>query len=278
MPIYGEMPPLKPPLPPVKINRQQSPTPYQPPFEQQPRQLPGQASLKPYQQARVRVPVSQDSPHGRRVPVSQDSPHGRRVPVPLDPQLTRQLPQPSPTPYQQSRDQAQEQKQKVKSGLTNFFGPRAFELISESINKTLVPALLGAALFPFFGPVGSIATALGVVAVVHSIHEQLESSDLHLGENTLNKLVEPLRGKQLNEEELRTAILKVLPDRQANEDLKQFFLDLVPILRDVTAQKDVAAKTTHIEISGPVQGLIVNPERSKITQTFESFLHDSAKG
>ncbi len=175
--------------------------------------------------------------------------------------LGQQPPQPR-TPPPQPPYKPQEQKQKVKSGLTKFFGSPTFKLITWS-TKTFAPALMGAALFPFFGPVGSIAAAMGVAAVVHSIQDQLGPSGLHLQEDTLNKLVEPLQGKQFDEAELREVIGKVLPDRQANEDLKQFFIKLLPTIRE--------AKPTTINISGPVQGLIAG-DNNTIEQTFHSFL------
>lgn len=156
---------------------------------------------------------------------------------------------------------------KLEGGLNSFFNSLISKSVVTLINwsaKTLAPALLGAALFPFFGPVGGIAAAVGVAAMVHSIQDQLEPLGLHLQEDTLNKLVEPLRGKQFDETELRKVIWKVLPDRQANEDLKQFFSEMLPTIRK-------AAKSTTINISGPVQGLIAGDDNT-ITQTFSDFL------
>lgn len=160
----------------------------------------------------------------------------------------------------------------VEGGLIAFFN----SLISKSVvtlsnwsAKTLAPALLGAALFPFFGPVGSIAAAVGVAAVVDSIQDQLRPLGplgLHLQDDTVNKLVEPLQGKKFTENELRKVVGEVLSDRQANEDLKQFLIKLLPIVRE-------AASSTTINISGPVQGLIVG-DNNTITQTFSGFLQD----
>jgi len=98
---------------------------------------------------------------------------------------------------------------------------------------------------------------------------------LHLQQSTVDDIIETL-GKDFDRSQLQNRIEHVLSHNQrANEDLKQFFVDLLPTLKD--AVKDAAKTTNHIEISGPVQGLIVNPEHSTIDQTFNSFLPNSAK-
>ncbi len=96
------------------------------------------------------------------------------------------------------------------------------------------------------------------------IQDELEPLGLHLQEDTINKLVEPLHGKQFDESDLRKVIEEVLStDRRANEDLTKAFIDLIPIIKK--------AASTNIEISGPVQGLITGGPHV-ITQTFNGFL------
>jgi hypothetical protein len=144
----------------------------------------------------------------------------------------------------------------MEGGLTKFFDSlmsKSIKLISWSV-KTLTPALLGAALFPVLGPVGGGAVVAGTTAA------------LQLREDTVNKLVKPLQGKRFNESELREAIKKVLSDRQANEDLKQVFIDLLPYIKEAS---------TTINISGPIQGLILG-DRNTITQTFSGYLQDKS--
>lgn len=182
-------------------------------------------------------------------------------------ELTQEGAQTNSTPSLSSESQTLPEAT-VEGGLTAFFDSlisRSVKLINWSA-KTLAPALLGAALFPVVGPVVAIFAAVGVGAVVHSIQDQLEPLGLHLREDTVNKLVEPLRGKKVDETELRKVIWEALSDRQANEDLKQFFIDLQPTI-------EKAARSTNINISGDVHGLIVG-DNHKITQTFNGYLQD----
>ncbi len=147
----------------------------------------------------------------------------------------------------------------VEEGLTAFFNSLIF-----TSAKALFSGILGAALLPFFGPVAAIGVTLTVAAAVTSIQDELKPLDIDLRDDTIQKLIEPLQGKQPNESELRKVIEEVLSkDRQANEDLRQFYIDLLPTIRK--------AASTNINISGPVQGLIVGNENT-ITQTFGSFL------
>jgi hypothetical protein len=157
---------------------------------------------------------------------------------------------------------------KVEGGLTRFFQSLKnglIELIKWSA-KTVVSSLLGAALAPIIGPIGAIVTVAGAAAAMN----ELES--LGLRADTTHKLIEPLQGKPLYESDLRKVIGDVLSeDRAANEDLRQLYLDLIPAIKAAAG-----STSTNINISGPVQGLIVNPESSTITQTFHSFLQDNS--
>jgi hypothetical protein len=156
----------------------------------------------------------------------------------------------------------------VEGGLTRFFQSLKnglIELIKWSA-KTIVSSLLGAALAPIIGPIGAIVTVAGAAAAMN----ELES--LGLRADTTHKLIEPLQGKPLYESDLRKVIGDVLSeDRAANEDLRQLYLDLIPAIKAAAG-----STSTNINISGPVQGLIVNPESSTITQTFHSFLQDKS--
>jgi ribosome-binding protein aMBF1 (putative translation factor) len=132
--------------------------------------------------------------------------------------------------------------------------------------KISVSGIIGTALLPFLGP--AIATAAAVTTfIVTSIQDELEPLGLHLQEDTINKLIEPLHGKPFDESDLRKVIEELLSkDKQVNEDLAKAFIDLIP-----TIQK--AAGSTNIEISGPVQGLIAG-DNNTITQTFSGFLQE----
>ncbi len=162
----------------------------------------------------------------------------------------RQKPQELSTP----QEAIQKIERQAEIGVTGFF---------KGLVKTFVSGIIGAALFPFVGPV--VAAAATVTAlVVTLIQDELEPLGLHLQEDTINKLVEPLHGKQFDESDLRKVIEEVLStDRRANEDLTKAFIDLIPIIKK--------AASTNIEISGPVQGLITGGPHV-ITQTFNGFL------
>jgi hypothetical protein len=198
-----------------------------------------------------------DTTYGRNqgLPIiaEPDTTYGRNQGLPSS-YLSSSVNSPEPPNWTSER-----QKVEMEGGLTKFFDSlmsKSIKLISWSV-KTLTPALLGAALFPVLGPVGGGAVVAGTTAV------------LHLREDTVNKLLEPLQGKEFSARELREAIEKVLSeDRQANEDLKQFFINLQPII-------EKAATSSNITISGDVHGLIVG-DRNTITQTFSGYLQDKS--
>jgi hypothetical protein len=153
--------------------------------------------------------------------------------------------------------------QKVKGGLNAFFD----KLVSTSA-KAFVSGILGAALFPIIGP--AAAATMGVAAAMISIQKELKALNLDLQEDTVHKLVEPLKGKQVNESELRKVIEEeVLPDRQANEDLYQLYHKLLGTIQNAAA----ASTNINIGISGPVWGLI-SGDNNTITQTYNSFLRE----
>lgn len=157
---------------------------------------------------------------------------------------------------------------KMEMGLISFLGgvingavtaiDESLELIIDPVKrlvggslKGLVPALLGAALSPFLWPLAAGLLTLGVAQA------------LCLQEGTLEKLVQPLQEQPASEDTLRKVIEDVLSqDRQANEDLAQFFKRIAPLIQKAEA-------TTNVHISGPVHGLIVG-DQNTVTQKFES--------
>lgn len=157
---------------------------------------------------------------------------------------------------------------KMESGLISFLGgvisgavtaiDESLELIVDPVKRLvsgslegLIPALLGAALSPFLWPLAAGLLTLGV------------GQALCLREDTLEKLVQPLQEEPTSEDTLRRVIEDVLSqDRQANEDLAQFFKRIAPLIQKAEA-------TTHVHISGPVHGLIVG-DQNTVTQKFES--------
>src|SRR6266516_778243 len=153
---------------------------------------------------------------------------------------------------------------KVERGLNNFFVEMADRVIDWT-TKTAVTAIISVATFPILGPVGAATAGLVASTVTTSVQKELRSLSPHLRGNTVNKLVEPLQGKQFDEGDLRKVIGEVMSeDRQANEDLKQFFIELQPTI-------EKAARSANITITGDVGSLIVGDENT-IKQTFSSFL------
>jgi len=174
------------------------------------------------------------------------------------------------------------EQKKIEGGLIDFFDSLIdgmVDLITEPV-KTLVPAILGAALFPILGPIAAGTIAIGTAAAMTSIPE-----------DTINKLAKPLQEQQRDEIYLldKSALHKIAltniieeilsTDRQANEDLQKFFIDQVPTIEKAARSAEAAARSAEeavesnnvINISGPVQGLITGGENT-ITQIFNSFL------
>jgi hypothetical protein len=189
--------------------------------------------------------------------------------------------------------------EQIEGGLSAFFTSLvdsasavidgAVAVISEPIEE-LVPALLGAALLPFVGPVIAGVAAVGVVSMKTGVSEE-----------TIEKIVQPVREEQLEESRpqskdageqqgeseslkqaeqwmLDAALERVIQealskDRKANEDLKQFFIDhVMPNIQSAIKQVETA-KETHINIKGPVGTLIVGDNnRNIIKQIFRRFL------
>ncbi len=117
--------------------------------------------------------------------------------------------------------------------------------------KRFISAILTGAL--------SVVVRRGVL-IVASIQNKLELLGLYLERDTIQMLV-----KLYQEEcDLQVAIRKALYDREANEDLKQFYINLQPTVREVAA-------SININFSGPVQGLIIGKDNT-IDETFRVVL------
>lgn len=185
----------------------------------------------------------------------------RQVPAPP---LPREVPEPPRPIYPGDMLPAWERRESILGGaLTRFFGS-----VLDVTAKALVPGLLGAALFPIIGPFGAFAAAASMSAVTHAIQHELAPLDLHLQDSTIQKLVEPFESSPIDEGKLRRVIEEnVLPDRHANEDLRQLYDKLLPNIQNA------AAKVTNINIDGDAYGLIEG-NNNIVTQTFNFFLQE----
>ena len=200
---------------------------------------------------------------GRELPPSSEDP---RESEGIGKYNSRRSPERNAIPSERLRES--EVHHKVERGLSNFFKETADRLI-EWTTKTAVTAIISAALSPIFGPVVAGIAGVGVSAATTSMHKELRSLSPNLRGDTVNKLVEPLQGKPFDETELRKVIGKVSSeDRQANEDLKQFYIDLQPTI-------EKAYRSTNITITGDVGNVIVG-DKNTIEQTFSSFLQDKS--
>jgi hypothetical protein len=152
--------------------------------------------------------------------------------------------------------QQQEAQGKVESGLTGFFSRIIIEAITLTA-KAFITGVVATGMFSVSGPVGAGFAVAGTTAA------------LQLGEKTVNKPAQPPKGKQFSEDELQKVIEKALSeDRRANEELKQFFIELQPTIEKI-------ARSPNITITGVVNGLIIG-DQNTITETFNSFLQDKS--
>jgi hypothetical protein len=152
--------------------------------------------------------------------------------------------------------QQQEAQRKVESGLTGFFECIIREAITLTA-KAFITGVVATGMFSVSGPVGAGFVVAGATIA------------LQLGEDTVKKPAQPLQGNQFSEIELLRVIENALSeDRRANEELKQFFIELQPTIEKI-------ARLPNITIKGDVQGLIIG-DQNTITETFNSFLQDKA--
>src|SRR5258708_7534094 len=95
----------------------------------------------------------------------------------------------------------------------------------------LVPSALAAALLPVFGPM--VAGAAAVVAVKNG----LSLLGISFSDDTIKKLVKPLEGQNLDEDEmqdvLEEALEKLLPeDKQVNDEAAKALVTIAPEVKE----------------------------------------------
>jgi hypothetical protein len=128
------------------------------------------------------------------------------------------------TPSTQSRPDFKTQS---KKGLREFFQDRRIK----NLVSVLVPGALAAALFPVFGP------AIAGVAAGVAIKNGLNMLGISFSDHTINELVKPLEGKQLDENDvqdlLQETLTELLPkDKQVNEEAAKALVTVVPDIKD----------------------------------------------
>jgi len=101
----------------------------------------------------------------------------------------------------------------------------------KKLTPILVPGALAAALLPVFGPV-----VAGIAAAV-AIKNSLALLHIELSTDTIEKLLKPIEGKQLNEDDLQEALTDTLTDllptdTKVNEEAAKTLLLVAPDLKE----------------------------------------------
>src|SRR2546423_257366 len=110
-------------------------------------------------------------------------------------------------------------KEQSKLGLRRFFQQ---PIIRNSVS-VLVPGVLAAALFPIFGPV--VAAPAAAVAIQNG----LKLLGISFSAKTIDKLLKPLEGKQIEEADILEAFQEMLHnDKQVNEEAAKALVEIVP--------------------------------------------------
>jgi hypothetical protein len=100
----------------------------------------------------------------------------------------------------------------------------------KSLVPILVPGALAAALLPVFGPV-----AAGTAAAV-AIKNSLALLKIDMSTETIGKLLKPIEGKKLDEDEMQTVITDTLKnllpkDKQMNEEAAKALVTVAPEIK-----------------------------------------------
>jgi hypothetical protein len=174
-------------------------------------------------------------------------------------------------PLSRARTLTPEQKE-AERGIARFFTSlvRGIGDLASVTALTIFSGVLGAALFPAFGPVAALGISLGVMGAVREIQQRLKPLDLDLQDDTIRKLVEPFQEKTLDEKVLRKVIADVLTkDRQANDDLAKAYSKLGPMI-------EKAATTTNIQIIGDLYGATIG-NNNTVTNNFHNLVLSNPK-
>jgi hypothetical protein len=93
--------------------------------------------------------------------------------------------------------------------------------------SVLVPSALAAVLFPVFGPV--VATPAAAVAV----HNGLKAFGIAFSADSLEKMLKPLEGRQIDESDVKAVLKDLLPtDEQVNDEAAQALVKVVPEVKE----------------------------------------------
>src|SRR5258708_9964670 len=126
----------------------------------------------------------------------------------------------------------------------------------KKLTPILVPGALAAALLPVFGPVVAGTAPAG------AIKNSLALLHIELSTDTIEKLLKPIEGKQLNEDDLQEALTDTLTDllptdTKVNEEAAKTLLLVAPDLKEAAlsnSRLDAEWLGASLEISLKEQG------------------------
>jgi hypothetical protein len=132
-------------------------------------------------------------------------------------------------------DSIQQPQDATKTSLIEQSRQHLHEFFQNKLVKKLIPILvpgaLAAALFPVFGPV-----AAGTAAAV-AIKNSLALLNINMSTETIEKLLKPIEGKKLDDDDLQEALADALKDllpndKQVNEEAAKALTVIAPDLKE----------------------------------------------
>lgn len=141
-----------------------------------------------------------------------------------------------------------ELKEQSKKRLREFFQQKSVR----NLVNVLVPSALAAVLFPVFGPV----VAGGAAAV--AVQNALKLVGISFSAESIEKILKPLEGKQIDENDVQTVLEELLPkDRQVNDEAAKALVSVTPDLKETALMNpklDPEWLAKSLETSLKIQG------------------------
>ncbi|HLX56687.1 MAG TPA: hypothetical protein VKR83_06660 [Ktedonobacteraceae bacterium] len=150
-------------------------------------------------------------------------------------------------------------------------------LVKKSVDA-LVPGVLAAVLFPIFGPIVAAPTA------VMAIQNSLKLIGISLSATTIDKLLNPLKGKQIEEIDILDALQEVLPkDQQINDEAAKALVTIAPEVKEAALQnKRIDQKWLSENLAANLQAqggtmAIVAPKVEELIQLDDEQMREAIK-
>jgi hypothetical protein len=180
----------------------------------------------------------------------------------------------NPTDNTSSTSSAFQLLEQSKQGLRRFFQQ---PLVRSSVN-VLVPGVLAAALFPIFGP------AVAATAAAVAIQNGLKMLGISFSATTIDKLLKPLEGKQVEEADIIEAFQEVLPqDKQVNDEAAKALVTIAPNVKEAALQNTRLNQTwlaeslaTNLQSQGGAMA-IVAPKVEELIQLDDEQMREAIR-